>query len=119
MRLDCVCVPLMTAVLVAVANAAPQERSENEKAAIVAMRTIQTAEMQYFSQFGHYAATLRQLGDPERGGKTTPEAAGLLPPELAKGLQNGYRFALNGGGKDVYTLRAAPTVFGKTGSRRQ
>jgi type IV pilus assembly protein PilA len=118
MRPISVFVPLIAAALVAAAsNATPDERSENEKAAIVAVKTIQVAQTQYFSQFGHYAASLRQLGDPDRGGKITPEAAGLLEPELAKGHKNGYRFALDSRGAAVYSISAAPTHFGTTGSR--
>ena len=52
-----VLLPLIATALASAASAsAPDDRSENEKAAITALRTIQAA--QYYSQFGHYA-TLR------------------------------------------------------------
>jgi type IV pilus assembly protein PilA len=118
MRPISVFVPLIAAILIAAtARARPEERSENEKAAIVAVRTIQAAQTQYFAQFGHYATSLRQLGDPGRGGKITPEAAGLLEPELARGLKNGYRFAVDKPGDAEYFISATPTGFGTSGSR--
>jgi type IV pilus assembly protein PilA len=110
--------PLIAGLLASAAsNAATAERSENEKGAIVALKTIQTAQSQYYSQFGRYANSLRQLGGRDRSGKSTPEAAGLLDPELASGVKNGYRFALESRGTAAYAIGAAPTVFGTTGSR--
>ena len=35
-----------------------------ETAAIAALRTIHTAQVQYYSQFGKYAASLTELGPP-------------------------------------------------------
>jgi type II secretory pathway pseudopilin PulG len=61
----------------AASKAAAEDRSDNEKAAIAALKTIQTAQVQYYSQFGHFASSLRQRGDRDRGGKSTPDAAGL------------------------------------------
>jgi hypothetical protein len=86
---------------------APEDRSENEKAAIAALKTIQTAQVQYYSQFGGYASSLRQLEERDASGKSTPEAAGLLDPELASGIKNGYRFTLEGRGVSAYATSAA------------
>jgi hypothetical protein len=55
--------------------APPDERSENEKAAIVALLIIQTAQSQYYSQFGRDAASRRQLSGRDHTGKSAPEAA--------------------------------------------
>jgi type IV pilus assembly protein PilA len=70
-----------------------------ETGAIREITKIHTAQAQYYSQFGKYAATLSDLG-----------------PELATGEKNGYKFTLQAapGG---YTIQADPTTFGTTGSR--
>ena len=110
--------PLIAALLASAAsNAAPRQRSENEKGAIVVLKTIHTTQQQYYSQFGRYANSLRQLGRRDRSGKSTLEAAGLLDPELAWGGKNGYHFALESRGTAAYATSAAPSVFGTTASR--
>ena len=96
-------VPLVGAVVAfAALNTALEDRTENEKAAIAALKTIQTAQTQYYSQFGRYASSLRQLGGRDGSGKSTPEAAGLLDSELASGVRKGYRFALEGQGTTAF-----------------
>jgi hypothetical protein len=110
--------PLIGALLACAGSiAALEDRTENENAAIAALRTIQTAQIQYYSQFGRYASSLRQLGERDKSGKSTPEAAGLLDAELASGVKNGYRFTLERVGPAAYATKAAPTAFGNTGSR--
>ena len=77
----------------------------NEAAAVAAIRTIHTAQIQYFSQFRRYAESLSELGKSD-----------ILDPKLANGIRNGYRFQLartEGG----YTLTAEPNSFNDTGSR--
>ena len=118
MRRPYVFVPLIAAVLASAAsNTALEDRSENEKAAVAALRMISAAQMQYYSQFGRFANSLRQLGEHDGSGKSTPEAAGLLDPELTSGVKNGYRFVLEDRGAAAYATSAAPTAFGTTGSR--
>ena len=53
-------------------------------AVIASIRTLHTAEVQYYSQLGSYGE-LRDLG---------PNGADLIPAELAIGLTVGYRFTL-------------------------
>jgi len=67
----------------------------NETAAIAAIRTIHTVQVQYFSQFNHFAGSLQEL-----------EKAGLLDARLATGVKNGYRFELAATGSG-YTITAA------------
>jgi type IV pilus assembly protein PilA len=118
MRRLYVFVPLIAAMLASAAsNTAPEDRSENEKAAIAALRTISAAQTQYYSQFGRFASSLRQLGERDGSGKSTPKAAGLLDSDLASGVKNGYRFVLEDRGASAYVTSAAPTVFATTGSR--
>jgi hypothetical protein len=111
-------VALLAAVLASAASSATlEDRSENEKSAIAALHAIHAAQVQYYSQFGRFASSLRQLGERDGRGISTPEAAGLLDSGLASGVKNGYRFALEGRGADAYALSAAPTVFGTAGGR--
>jgi prepilin-type N-terminal cleavage/methylation domain-containing protein len=86
-----------------------------ETAAIAAIRTIHTAQVQYYSQFGKYAATLAELGPPTSGA-AGPAAADMIGNDLAGGLKSGYKFTVTGnpGG---YVINANPEAFGSSGSR--
>ena len=77
-----------------------------ETAAIGAIRTIHTMQVQYFSQYGRYAASLKELGPP----------AGLADRELVSGTKAGYMFTMVGNASG-YAIHAGPESFGKTGSR--
>jgi hypothetical protein len=76
-----------------------------EVAAIAVVRTIQTAQTQYRSQFDHCAGSLRELG-----------AADLIDARLASGSVQGYNFAMTIT-SDGYTISATPIEFNRTGSR--
>src|SRR6266545_4494789 len=84
-----------------------------ETASIAAMRTIHTAQVQYYSQFGKYAATLAELGPPTSGA-AGPAAADMIGNDLAGGLKSGYKFTVTGnpGG---YVINANPEAFGSSG----
>jgi type IV pilus assembly protein PilA len=86
-----------------------------ETAAIGHIRTIHTAETQYFSQFGRYAQTLTELGPPTSG-NAGPAAADLIPADLASGEKGGYKFVLTATPLG-YNLNANPSVINSTGSR--
>ena len=79
------------------------ERLAHEIAAIQSIRTIHTAEVQYYSQNGRYAASFAELAD-------------LIGPELATGQRNGYQFTLSPNGTG-YQITAVPVTFNVTGSR--
>ena len=86
-----------------------------ETAAIQAVRTIHTAEVQYQSQYGRYAASLTELGPPA-GGAPNASAADLIGNDLANGEKQGYKFTVApvpGG----YTINAVPVAYGGSGSR--
>lgn len=80
------------------------------------MHTISQCQTQYFSQFGKYAATLAQLGPPSAGGAEGPQAARLMPANLATGEKNGYLFVLTATASG-YVLHADPKEFGASGRR--
>jgi hypothetical protein len=71
-----------------------------EVAAIAAIRTIQTAELQYSAQFGR-CGSLRELGD-----------RGLIDAKLASRKKSGYRFQVTN-----CAVEAQPLVFDTDGSR--
>src|ERR1035438_6493725 len=75
-----------------------------ETAALKALQTLNTAQVQYNSQFGRYARSLAELGPPASG-VDNASAANLIPADLAAGEGHGY------------SIQGAPTVFGSTGSR--
>ena len=58
-------------ILIILAVAVPKLTSARmqaqEMAAIQAIQTINTAQQQYYSQFGRYANTLQELGPPTSG----------------------------------------------------
>ena len=86
-----------------------------ETAAIAAIRTLHTAQVQYNSQFGRYAASLAELGPPASG-SANASAADLIGNDLSQGTKSGYKFTLTGtpGG---YAINANPEAFNSSGSR--
>ncbi|HSM79953.1 MAG TPA: prepilin-type N-terminal cleavage/methylation domain-containing protein [Bryobacteraceae bacterium] len=106
-------------ILIILAFAVPKLTSARmqaqETAAIKAIDTINTAQQQYYSQFGRYATSLQELGPPASG-NSGPSAADLIPGDLALGTKQGYLFtmAATPGG---YTVNANPVTFNSTGRR--
>lgn len=107
-------------ILIILGIALPQmsksQMESREMAAVATLRTINTEEVQYQSQFGQYATSLNQLGPPTAGASEGPQAAGLIPAALAKGESSGYKFAITATPQG-YAATAAPTTFGTTGRR--
>ncbi len=86
-----------------------------EMAAIRHIGTIHTAQTQYYSQFGRYAKSLQELGPPASGAPG-PNAADLIPGDLASGEKSGYQFILQAS-PTGYTINANPVTFNSTGRR--
>jgi type IV pilus assembly protein PilA len=86
-----------------------------ETAALKAIQTINTAQVQYNSTFGRFATSLTELGPPTSG-NANASSADLISSDLASGEKQGYKYTLAGtpGG---YTISAVPSAFGSTGSR--
>ena len=82
-------------------------RYAQETAALRNLQTLNTAQVQYNSQFGRYARSLTELG---------PSASNLILPDLASGEKQGYKFTLTVT-PEGYSIQAVPMVFGSTGSR--
>ena len=99
-----------------------------ERSAIAAMRQVAGALKSYQRAYGNLPETLEQLGPPVHDG-ASPETAGMLDSELAKGLAGGYRVRYSivpATGEENeserstaagFTLAAAPVVYGKDGRR--
>ena len=107
-------------ILIILAVAVPQYNKAimhgRETAAVEQIKTIQTAQTQYMSQFGRFATTLAELGPAAAGAPEGPSAAGLIPQSLASGSNSGYNFTLapQPGG---FMVTAVPVSFGTTGRR--
>ena len=86
-----------------------------EVAALAAIRTIHTAETQYYSQFNKYATSLAELGPPPSG-SANASAADMIGNDLANGLKQGYRFTVSAS-QGGYAVSAVPDVFNTSGSR--
>jgi prepilin-type N-terminal cleavage/methylation domain-containing protein len=105
-------------ILIILAVALPKltsaRRFAQEMAAKQAMRTINTAQTQYYSQFGQYAVSLVQLGPPS-GGNPGPNGADLIDRELAAGQKGNFRFTLTQT-QTGYSVTSVPTAFGTSGT---
>ncbi len=109
----------IVAVFLASCGAAERMNSSRlmaqEIAAIQTIKTVHTAQVQYFSQYGAYAKSLSQLG-PATNGPPGAQGAALIPADLAAGETRGYKFSLQTEGQK-YSVQARPVSYGKTGNR--
>jgi type IV pilus assembly protein PilA len=90
-------------------------RYAHETAAIKAIQTIHTMQVQYNSQYGRYAASLTEMGPPATGAATAA-SADLIDSGLAGGEKSGYKFTMTGN-QGGYVINATPVAYGNTGSR--
>jgi type IV pilus assembly protein PilA len=102
-------------------------KKANETSAIASIRDLNTQEGSYHSDFPThgFSCTLGAMGG-KSGAQPTPEAAGLIPEDLASGVKSGYQFAITNcqkvtvGNQDQitsYELTAVPLTVGRTGDR--
>ena len=108
---------IVVAVVAAVVlpNLAAADTRAQEMAAILNVRSINTAQVQYYTEFDRYAKSLAELGPPAAG-KEGRASAGLIPADLASGTKGGYTFTLRGSSTG-YTVNANPVKYVSTGSR--
>ena len=66
-------------------------RGAREVGAAKAITTIQTAQVQYYSNYNRFAASLTELGPPSSGPEG-PGAANLIERDLASGEKGGYKY---------------------------
>ena len=87
-----------------------------ETAALGAVRTINTAQTQYSSQFGRYATSLAELGPAAAGGQVGTASADLITADLASGVKGNFKFVVENTDTG-YKVVAMPVVYGKDGRR--
>ena len=106
-------------ILIIITIAVPQyqksQRFARETAAVNAIQTIHTTQIQYSSQYGRYAQSLSELGPPANGADSAA-GAGLIHGDLASGIKGGYKFTLTGAGGG-YIITASPVAYGIDGSK--
>jgi type IV pilus assembly protein PilA len=108
-------VPGLVIVAVVVPKFAASRMAVSEMGAVREIRAIHSAQVQYYSMYGKYAATLAELGPPASG-TAGPQAADLISKSLALGEKDGYVFTLAATPKG-YAINANPKVYNTTGRR--
>ena len=95
----------------------------NQASAIGSCRSINTAEVSYYTNYGiGYPGSLVTLGPPAAGAQVTATAAGLLDSVLAGGFKSGYSFTYSPTMADAYghfqgyVLNANPSQPGVSGT---
>ena len=123
---------VMSVMLILMTLGIPQllklRKTANETSAAQSVRTIGLAELQYSSAYPQngFACSLAALGGQPGSGAPTPQAAQMLPPDLAVGQKAGYSFAITNctkvtvNNQDMFTsfqVTATPNSVGRTGDR--
>jgi type IV pilus assembly protein PilA len=106
---------ILIILTIAVPKLSVAQMNAREMAVVREIQTVNTAQAQYMSQFGKFAATMAELGPPSSGGPG-PAAADLIPGSLASGEKDGYTFTL-AASPSGYTLNVNPKVFNRSGRR--
>jgi type IV pilus assembly protein PilA len=106
---------ILIIITIAVPNLTKARMHAQVTAAIGAIKTIHTAQVQYYSTYGKYATSLAELGPPASGAANA-SAADVIGNDLAGGEKQGYRFTLTGNGGG-YVINATPVAFNNSGDR--
>ncbi len=106
---------ILIIITIALPKLSRARMQSQEVAAIAAIRTLHTAQVQYYSTYGRFATSLTELGPPASG-NANAAAADLIGNDLSGGDKSGYKFTLSGntGG---YVINASPVAFNSSGSR--
>lgn len=111
---------------IAIPNLLRARISANEASAVASLRTINTAQVTYITNYPEigYSDTLLKLAQPQPGQPISPNAAGMLDWVLGCPAQpcrhSGYDFTIiNAVGTPVYNydLTAVPAILNQTGTR--
>lgn len=100
--------PIIGAIMIltlSACGASSARQNALEMTAVQDMRSIVTAQVQYQSQFGRFAANLSEL-----------RTADLIPSSLASGEKDGFRFTMTAS-SNGFAINASPKVYGETGRR--
>ena len=106
---------ILIIITIALPKLSRARMQSQEVAAIAAIRTLHTAQVQYYSTYGRFATSLTELGPPASG-NANASSADLIGNDLSGGDKSGYKFTLTGntGG---YVINASPVAFNSSGSR--
>jgi len=88
---------VVAVIIIIAALALPQllraRMAANESAAVSALRTITTQELNYNASWSAgYSPTLAAMGPPIPGAPATPSNSDLIDQVLASGIRGGYQF---------------------------
>lgn len=106
---------ILIIITIAMPKLTNAKKFAQETAALRAIQTIHTAEVQYSSQFGRYAVSLVELGPPASG-SASAAAADLIGNDLSNGTKQGYKFTVTGNAGG-YVVSAIPVNFGTDGNK--
>jgi type IV pilus assembly protein PilA len=106
---------ILVILTVAVPKFSTAVRGARETGAVKAITTIHTAQVQYYSSYNRYAASLQELGPPASGAEG-PSAAGLIERDLASGEKGGYKFTVTAV-PTGYAINAVPIHYPTDGSK--
>ena len=117
---------VVAVIIIIAALAVPQllraRMAANEAAAVSALRTLATQEVNYNSSWSlGYSPTLAALGPPLSGNSASPSNSDLIDQVLASGIRGGYQFLYNplipsgSSAPTGYTVNANPISPGITG----
>jgi type IV pilus assembly protein PilA len=106
---------ILIIITIAMPKLTNAKKFAQETAALRAIQTIHTAEVQYNSQYGRYAVSLAELGPPASGA-ASPAAADLIGNDLANGTKQGYKFTVTGNAGG-YVVNANPVTYGTDGNK--
>ena len=123
---------VMSVILIIITLAIPSYEhvhiKANETSAIASVRMLNSMETEYNSNYPihGFACSLATLGGKTGSGSPTPEAAQLIPDDLATGSKAGYNFTISNCQKNTvnnvdqfnsYLITATPVSQGKSGNR--
>jgi type IV pilus assembly protein PilA len=129
MELLIVMAVILILMLVAIPSLLNMTIQAHETSALASLRAIQSAEVQYQTNFpaNGFACAIGALGGNPGSGPPTPQAAQMLQSTLATGQKDGYTFTItnctkaqNANNQDMFTsyeVTAVPQTVGKTGHR--
>ncbi len=122
---------VMSIILILITLAIPGYEHVHIKAdqtsAIASVRMLNSMEAEYNSNYPSrgYACSLGSLGGKTGAGTPTPEAAQLIPDDLATGAKSGYNFVVSNCSKNTvnnqdqynsYQITATPISVGRSGN---
>ena len=107
---------ILIIITIALPKLSRARMQSQEVAAIAAIRTLHTAQVQYYSTYGRFAVSLNELGPPTTGSNANASSADLIGNDLSGGDKSGYKFTLTGN-QGGYVIIANPVAFNSSGSR--